>query len=72
MKAYTKQQLLEIIQAAPDNAVLLIPSHDHSYRAASVQVTKAEYHPREKMFNEYHGDQHLSSGSKVIDVIVIS
>lgn len=46
MKAITIAKLREIIADAPETAFLVVPSHDHSYRPASVEVGTALFHPQ--------------------------
>lgn len=35
----TKRQLLDILEGAPDDAVLVVPGGDHSYREAGIELT---------------------------------
>lgn len=38
-RVMTKAQFLKVIAEAPDNALVIVPSSDHSYRQAQPEVT---------------------------------
>lgn len=35
----TKREFLKAIESAPDNALVIVPAHDHSYRQARPEVS---------------------------------
>ena len=55
----TVKQLKELIANLPDDAQVLVPGEDHSYRAASVEATTAlrEGRGRHSGWTEDHGEE---------------
>jgi len=67
----TKAKLLRLLEAVPDDAVILRPGDDHSYNTASVSVTTALYNPDGRVFSEDHGDDHMEDGDQRVQAVVI-
>lgn len=53
-----------------DNRVL-VPSHDHGYTMATTYTGKAIYNKNTCEWSEYHGEEYLQDGDKVIDNVTI-
>jgi hypothetical protein len=49
---------------------ILVPSRDHSYREASIRLTKVVYNLKRKEYFEYHGEEFLEDGDIVKEVLV--
>lgn len=49
---------------------ILVPSHDHQYREATVRKMKAVYNHIYKEWHEYAGDEYLDEGDEVFEVDV--
>lgn len=49
---------------------ILVPSHDHQYREATVSKMKVVYNNIYKEWYEYHGDDYLDEGDEVLEMDV--
>lgn len=66
----TVRQLRKMIEAIDDDTLIVTPSHDHSYRLASVFEAEAE--KVRGGFMEYHGEEYAEDESNpVIKVLVV-
>lgn len=52
----TKRELLKILSKVPDDAVVVVPSEDHSYRLAEVSRDTALYDRKSRTFSEDFGE----------------
>lgn len=68
----TKRELLLKIAEAPDDAYVLVPSSDHSYRPAEARVESALFSRRSHEFSEDFGDKHKDKLEIRITAIIIS
>ena len=49
---------------------VLVPSHDHQYRKATVRKIKVVYNKKYREWYEYHGDEYLNEGDEVMEMNV--
>lgn len=69
----TVKQLRDLLQHLPDDAYVLVPSHDHSYRRADVAVGPVVLAPRHvTRFSEYHPSVELREGETVVQALVVT
>jgi hypothetical protein len=64
------KQLKEQLWGVPDEAVIVIPGLDHSYRFATFETTTAMVYPGRHVCEDY-GDKHNAPGGKRIPVLLI-
>lgn len=55
MATITAKALRDLVAKAPDDALLVVPGSDHSYRLASIELTTA-LQERPRQFTEDHGE----------------
>jgi hypothetical protein len=67
----TVKDLRKRLEFAPDDAPVLTPSSDHSYRSARGNFTMAEYDSHDEEYFEYFGDNHMEPGNISVEVFVI-
>lgn len=66
------KHLIEILSKLDPEAMIVLPSYDHSYREVRRAThTTAEYNQEDKYIGEYWTNQHLEEGSITIPVVVI-
>lgn len=73
MRLMTVKKLREIISEAPEDAFVLVPGHDHSYRDAYAEVTTA-LKEGPFQFCEDHGEQYTPEAEygPRVSVVIIS
>jgi hypothetical protein len=62
-------ELIEKLQRMPPNAVVVVPSKDHSYRKATVHLTKSNRSGDH--FSEFFGPEYKQADEVVVDVAVV-
>lgn len=71
MKAIHAKQLREWLAKVPDDAILLVPAPDHSYRPASISKGKALF-TKDGYISEDHGEDYDEPGmGKRKDVLIV-
>lgn len=68
-----KKKLLELIKDAPDDAMIVVPGSDHSYRAGHVSVTTALFDAESRTWTEDYGEDSTPEAEygKRVPVIVV-
>ena len=68
------KQLKEQLIGVPGDALILVPSRDHSYRPAQVDVSTAIAYGkgRAAIVVEDHGDQHNTPGGTRVPALIVS
>lgn len=66
------EQLKTLLENAPNDAIVVVPGSDHSYKAAEASVEVAEFNPKSNQMWEHYGVENFGAKSnKTIKVLVI-
>jgi hypothetical protein len=67
------KMLRELLSHLPDDAPIVVPDGDHSYRIASASVTSAgRVSERGRShYCEWYGEEHAGDGEERIDALVV-
>lgn len=72
LRYMTVQQLRDRLATMPDDAAVLVPAYDHSYRRADAQKTTALYNERDDTWTEDYGEESTSEaeyGKRLVAVV---
>lgn len=67
----TVGELKRLLADVPDDAPILVPSFDHSYRAGMASVTNATRQPGHDQWCEYWSEEHLQAGEEKFGPVVV-